>query len=48
MAEEKYVCPDCGYESSKPGKCPHCQKYMLASCPTCGNPMVGEQISLED
>lgn len=48
MASEKYVCPECGKESEKPGKCPNCQVEMLAICPVCGNPLVGEHIHPED
>ena len=44
MANEKYVCPECGEESEKPGQCPNCQVELVAICPVCGNPIVGEHI----
>ena len=47
MQDTKYVCPDCGYETTKPGNCPHCQKVLIATCPVCGNPIVGECIHPE-
>ena len=47
MEYAKYVCPKCFYESKDPGKCPKCHISLVASCPVCGNPIVGEQISLE-
>jgi len=47
MQDTKYVCPDCGYEAKKPGNCPHCQKALIATCPVCGNPIVGECIHPE-
>ena len=25
MQDTKYVCPNCGYEATKPGTCPYCQ-----------------------
>jgi len=48
MQDVKYVCPECGYESETPGRCPNCQTMLVASCPVCGNPVVGEHIHLED
>ena len=48
MANEKYVCPQCGNESEKPGQCPNCQVELVAICPVCGNPIVGEHIHPED
>ncbi|MBI4286464.1 MAG: hypothetical protein HY670_11295 [Chloroflexi bacterium] len=44
----KYVCLGCGYEALVPGDCPHCKKPLVASCPTCGNPVVGEIIRPQD
>ena len=45
----KYICPECGYESEVAGLCPNCQVPLVASCPECGNPIVGELIqALED
>jgi len=41
-----YVCPECFYESKEPGVCPNCKVPLVASCPVCGNPMVGEHIHL--
>lgn len=46
MEITRYVCPECGYESDKPGICPDCQTMLAATCPACGNPMVGEQVIL--
>jgi len=47
MDNIKYVCPNCRSESSEPGRCPNCQTLMVASCPVCGNPMVGEHVQLQ-
>ncbi|MBL7165667.1 MAG: hypothetical protein ISS55_04180 [Dehalococcoidales bacterium] len=48
MVNEKYVCPQCGKESEKPGQCQNCQVELVAICPVCGNPIVGEHIHPED
>ncbi len=49
MKNVKYVCPECGYESEVAGLCPYCQAPLVASCPACGNPIIGELIqSVED
>ena len=48
MLDVKYVCPQCGFEGSMPGSCPNCQEMLVATCSVCGNPVVGEQINLED
>ncbi|MFQ6121607.1 MAG: hypothetical protein ACE5LA_00900 [Dehalococcoidales bacterium] len=48
MQDVKYVCPECRYESKVPGSRPKCQKMLVATCPVCGNPVVGEQIKIED
>jgi predicted amidophosphoribosyltransferase len=49
MKSVKYICPECGYESEVAGLCPNCQVPLVASCPECGNPIVGELIqTLED
>ncbi|MFC1957640.1 hypothetical protein ACFLX0_02365 [Chloroflexota bacterium] len=47
MENTRYVCPGCGYESEEAGLCLNCQTPLLASCPTCGNPVVGEHVRLE-
>jgi predicted amidophosphoribosyltransferase len=47
MQDTKYVCPNCRYEAAKPGTCPHCKKALIATCPVCGNPIVGEHIHPE-
>ena len=47
MQDVKYVCPKCGYESRVAGICPNCQTVLVATCPACGNPVVGEQIQLQ-
>ena len=47
MQETKYVCPECGYEAALPGSCPQCGSTLVASCVTCGNPVVGERINIE-
>jgi len=47
MQDTKYVCPNCGYEAIKPGVCPHCQVALVATCPACGNPIVGDCIPSE-
>ena len=44
MQSEKHVCPKCGLESKTPGSCPTCQIPLVATCPICGNPIVGEHI----
>ena len=48
MQDIKYVCSECGYESGAAGLCPGCQVALVATCPECGNPVVGEHIHLED
>ncbi len=48
MENVKHVCPECGYESGEPGLCPKCQVPLVATCPACGNPVVGEHICLEN
>ena len=48
MEYVKYVCPKCFYEQKEPGICPNCEVPLIASCPVCGNPMVGEHIHLEE
>ncbi len=48
MQDIKYVCPECGYESKVAGSCPNCQVMLVASCPECGNPVVGESVHPED
>ena len=47
MEKVKYVCQGCLYEQSEPGVCPRCGGVLIASCPVCGNPMVGEQVAVE-
>ena len=48
MQDIKYVCPNCGYEAKVPSLCPNCQVPLVATCPVCGNPIVGEHIHAED
>jgi len=48
MENVKHVCPECGYESEKPGLCPKCQVPLVATCLVCGNPVVGEHICSEN
>ncbi len=48
MPDIEYVCPQCGYEAAVAGLCPSCQVHLVASCPTCGNPIVGEHVHPED
>jgi len=48
MEHVKYVCPECGHESEDAGFCPDCEVALVASCPVCGNPIVGEQVELVD
>ena len=48
MMECVYVCPKCGYRSQQAGFCPNCGEMLVATCPVCGNPIVGEHICLED
>jgi endogenous inhibitor of DNA gyrase (YacG/DUF329 family) len=47
MENIKYICPECGHESEVTGSCPNCKVMLLANCPTCGNPVVGEHIHAE-
>ena len=47
MENIKFVCPNCGFESEVTGSCPNCHVAMVASCATCGNPVVGEQVYQE-
>ena len=44
----RLVCPECGHEAKDPGSCPNCQVPLVATCPVCGNPLVGEHVHLED
>ena len=46
MENIKYICPQCSYEADGPGLCPDCQVPLIASCPVCGNPIVGEHINV--
>lgn len=48
MKNVKYVCSECGYQAEYPGLCPKCEVPLVASCPECGNPVVGEHIHLDD
>ncbi len=48
MENIKFVCPECGHESKVVGLCPNCQVPSVATCPACGNPVVGEHIQPED
>ena len=47
MEYVKYVCQKCMYEQKEHGLCPNCKIPLIASCPVCGNPIVGEQIKIE-
>ena len=47
MQNIKYVCLECSYETKEPGLCPNCQVPLVASCSSCGNPIVGEHIHPE-
>jgi predicted amidophosphoribosyltransferase len=47
MQDVKYVCPECLYESQSPGQCPNCHVPLVATCPVCGNPIVGEHVHLD-
>lgn len=44
MENIKFVCPDCGHEAKTPALCPACKVPLVATCPTCGNPVVGEKV----
>jgi predicted amidophosphoribosyltransferase len=44
MEDVKYICAKCGAEAKTPGPCPDCEKPLVASCPVCGNPVVGDHI----
>jgi len=48
MADEKYVCPECLEEYDEPGDCVDCLVALVATCPVCGNPMVGEHVHAEN
>jgi predicted amidophosphoribosyltransferase len=48
MEYAKYVCPECSYEQEEPDVCPTCKVPLIASCPVCGNPIVGEHIRLKE
>ncbi len=48
MEDIKHVCPGCGQDYQEPGFCPGCQEPLVASCAACGNPVVGEQVILEE
>jgi len=48
MTDVIYKCQKCGYESDNPGSCPNCQEMLVASCPTCGNPLVGTHVNPEN
>ncbi|MDD4876646.1 MAG: hypothetical protein PHQ86_05930 [Dehalococcoidales bacterium] len=45
MDNINYVCPNCRYQAKAPGLCPNCQTQLVATCPACGNPLVGEHIN---
>ena len=47
MDYAKYMCQKCFYEQKEPGVCPKCHVSLIASCPVCGNPVVGEHINPE-
>jgi predicted amidophosphoribosyltransferase len=47
MAGNKYVCSECGKESDEPGECSECRVALVATCPVCGNPLVGEHVHPE-
>jgi len=44
----RLACLKCFYEQKEPGVCPNCKVPLIASCPVCGNPIVGEHIRLEE
>ena len=48
MQNIKYVCQKCLYASKESGVCPKCNVPLIASCPVCGNPIVGEHIHLKE
>jgi len=48
MEYVKYVCPKCFYESKEPGLCPNYQVPLLAICPVCENPIVGEEVHVHE
>jgi predicted amidophosphoribosyltransferase len=48
MEYVKYVCPECLYEQKGPGVCPKCNVSLIACCPVCGNPLVGEHVHLKE
>jgi len=48
MEYAKYVYPECFYEQKEPGVCPTCGLSLIARCPVCGNPIVGERIHLDE
>jgi len=48
MENIKFVCHNCGHEAKVPGLCSVCQVPLTATCPTCGNPVVGEQVQPAD
>jgi len=47
MEYVKYMYPNCFFESKEPGVCPKYNVALIASCPVCRNPIVGEHIHLE-
>ena len=48
MEKDKFVCRDCGSESSSPGPCAACKIDRTAVCGVCGNPVVGEHIGTQE
>jgi predicted amidophosphoribosyltransferase len=46
MEYVKYVCQKYLYEQKESGMCPDCHLPLVASCPVCGNPIVGENVHL--
>ncbi len=48
MEYMKDVCPNCFYESKELGVCSKCNVTLIARCPVCGNPTVGEHTRQEE
>ena len=48
MEYGKYVCPKSFYKHKEPAVCPACKVPLIANCPVCGDPMVGEHVTWKD
>ena len=48
MEDNKQVCSGCDYEAKVGGPCPNCNTPLVATCPVCGNPVVGGHVHVPE